>query len=128
MFNLCSKLESIPALNTSLATTMPSFQSCISLQTIPTLNASANTGTLVFAFQGCTSLSSAVLSGNKKQVSYINCKLSRQAIVDIFNALGTADGATTGDRTITVTSNWGAPSLTAGDLAIATAKNWTVAV
>jgi hypothetical protein len=49
-------------------------------------------------------------------------KLARKAISNIFTALGTASGA----QTVTVTGNHGVPDLTAGDLAIATGKGWTV--
>lgn len=74
-------------------------------------------------FANVRSLAAARTNGIRFAVNYSGCKLSRAAIVDIFNGLGTASGA----QTITVSGNYGYASLTAPDLAIATGKGWTVA-
>jgi len=72
-------------------------------------------------FYYCYSLSTGTLSGTSATISYSNCRLSRQALVDIFNGLATVTG-----QTITITSNWGAAELTEADRAIATDKGWTI--
>jgi hypothetical protein len=98
------------------------FQDCHSLQSIPAFNCAGtnDTGAHAGQFQSCFSLASAPLSGTKYNISYANCKLSRSAIVDIFNGLATAT------RTITITGNRGIADLTSGDRAIATDKGWTI--
>lgn len=55
--------------------------------------------------------------------SYQGRTLSRAALVEIFTNLGVVNN----NATITVTSNYGTADLTAEDIAIATAKGWTVA-
>ena len=49
-----------------------------------------------------------------------DCNFSTQGLIDIFNDLATATA------TITVTNNPGTSALTPTDIAIATAKGWTV--
>jgi hypothetical protein len=123
MFNTCFSLQVVPLLDTSNGTTFAAMlQNCQSLQTIPLFNA-ANGTSFASMFLSCFSLSQGALSGTRYAISYSNCKLSREEIVEIFNNLGTAVGT----QTITVSNNWGTPLLTAGDLAIATGKGWTVA-
>jgi len=60
----------------------------------------------------------------RRSVGFSSCQLSRDAIVEIFNNL--ADRSSTTSQTITISGNWGVSALSAGDLAIATGKNWTV--
>jgi hypothetical protein len=57
----------------------------------------------------------------QRTVSFQNCQLSRDAIVEIFNNLAVVVSAT-----ITITGNWGVTALSAADLLIATDKGWTV--
>jgi hypothetical protein len=123
MLASCQSLQSVPLFNTASGTNFSSmFVSCQSLQSVPLFNTASGT-TFTNMFNSCSSLSQGALSGTRYTVSYSACKLSREKIVEIFNNLGTAVGT----PTITVTNNWGTPSLTAGDLAIATGKGWTVA-
>ena len=122
MFAGCTALQSIPLLDTSSGTSFNNmFNNCPFLQSIPLLNTSSGTS-FTSMFAGCVSLAKATLSGTTRSISYSTCKLSRSAIVDIFNNLGTASGT----QTINVSNNWGSALLTAGDIAIATSKGWTV--
>jgi len=142
MFDNCTSLQSIPLLDTSAGTTFSfMFRNCISLQSIPLLDTSAGTdfsymlyvcyhlqsiplldtsaGTnFLHMFSTCSSLSQAALSGTKVSISYINCKLSADALNTIYTNLATVTG-----QTITVTGNWGVAS---DNPTIATAKGWTV--
>jgi hypothetical protein len=123
MFYSCYALASIPQLVTSNGTTFSyMFYSCYALASVPPLDTSNGTN-FTLMFQSCSALSRSKLTGVKYAISYANCSLSRQEILEIFTNLGTASGA----QTITVSSNPGATSLTADDKAIATAKGWTVA-
>lgn len=123
MFRLCSALQTVPLLDTGSGTIFQSmFNGCTALTSVPALDVSGGTS-FTSMFSSCSNLSSAPLSGTTTAISYANCKLSHDAIVDIFNALGVASGA----QTITISSNVGYASLTAPELAIATGKGWTVA-
>ena len=57
-------------------------------------------------------------------VSFANCQLSKNAIVEIFNNL--LDRTSLVSANINITGNWGASVLTPADRAIATSKNWTI--
>lgn len=72
---------------------------------------------------GCSNLRRFRGTGMRFSISFLNCQLTRDAIVEVFTNLGTASGA----QTVTVTGNPGAASLSGADLAIATGKGWTVA-
>lgn len=122
MFANCTVLQTIPALDTAKGTDFGSmFLECVSLQTVPVLN-TANGTNFTTMFSNCDSLNKATLSGTKETISYTKCKLSRAALVDIFNNL--ASGVTA--KTITITNNWGSVLLTPEDRAIATDKGWTI--
>jgi surface protein len=146
MFSGCLSLQSVPLFNTANVTNMSSmFESCRSLQSVPLFN-TANVTIMAVMFNTCQSLNSipalstaaittdfgtffanAVSSLNRCQmvfqrtVSFANCQLSRDAIVEIFNNLSVVVSAT-----ITITGNWGVTALSAADLLIATNKGWTV--
>lgn len=121
MFNDCFALQVAPLFNTAAGTDFTGmFQFCYSLQSIAAMNTAAGT-TFTNMFGSINNLSVGVLTGTTKTISYLGCKLSQQAIVDIFNALGVAVA-----QTITVTTNPGATLLTAPQIAIATGKGWTV--
>ena len=121
MFSLCYSLQTVPLFNTAAGTNFTSmFQQCYSLQTVPLFNTAAGTN-FTSMFQQCYSLQIGILNGTKYAISYASNRLSRLALVSIFTALGSVTG-----QSITVTGNWGAPSLTADDLLIATSKGWTV--
>jgi hypothetical protein len=123
MFQGCSSLQTIPLLNTANGIIFSNmFYCCSSLQTIPLLDTSKGTNfasMIAYSYK----ISKAAFTGTKYSISYASCTLSRQAIVDIFNALGTASS-----QTITLTGNYGASSLTTEDKAIATAKGWTITI
>ena len=122
MFAGCHPLQSIPQLDTSSGENFSSmFSYCSSLQSIPQLDTSSGTN-FSGMFAGCYSLSTAALLGTSTNISYQDCRLSRQALVDIFNGLATVTG-----KTITITGNWGAQYLTTQDRNIATNKGWTIA-
>jgi hypothetical protein len=97
MFTSCQSLNSIPALSTAAITT--------DFTTFVTASNSLNRCQMVF----------------QRTVSFQNCQLSRDAIVEIFNNLAVVVSAT-----ITITGNWGVTALSAADLLIATSKGWVV--
>ena len=151
MFFSCRSLQSVPLFNTASVTSINSmFQNCSSLQSVPLFN-TANVNNMSTMFSGCSSINSiptfvlsafTLASGTstsfanssnslnrcqivfRRSVGFSNCQLSRDAIVEIFNNL--ADRSATTSQTITITGNWGVSALSAGDLAIATGKNWVV--
>ena len=127
MFQNCYSLQSVPLFNTAKVTNMSyTFFNCYSLQSVSGLNTAGATTTSMydFMFTGCFSLASAPLVGTKFNISYTNCKLSRSALVAIFNGLADLTGGTA--RTITITGNFGAAQLTQADRDIALNKNWTI--
>ena len=122
MFNGCRSLQSVPLFNTANVTRMSGmFNDCFSLNSIPALStASITTDFGAFFARGATSLNRCQMVF-QRTVSFQNCQLSRDAIVEIFNNLATVTSAT-----ITITGNWGVTALSAADLLIATSKGWTV--
>ena len=122
MFSNSSSLQSIPLLNTSSGTNFASmFRFCQCLQSLPNLNTSAGTS-FSLAIDGCTALAKGAFQGTRYAISYAGFCLSKSAIVDIFNGLGTAVGT----PTINVSNNPGRAALTAPEILIATAKGWIV--
>jgi len=122
MLNACVNIQIVPLLNTIKGTTFTGmFQQMFSLQLVPNINTALGT-----AFGSVVNLSTSIargaFQGTRYAISYNNLCLSRSAIVEIFNGLGTAVGT----PTITVTNNPGRAALTAPDILIATAKGWTV--
>jgi hypothetical protein len=120
----CRGLQSFPELNTSSVTNFSGlFFDCRSLNSIPALSTAAVTTTdfgNLFAL-GASSLNRCQMVF-QRTVSFQNCQLSRDAIVEIFNNLATVTTA----QTITITGNWGVTALSAADLLIATNKGWVV--
>ena len=129
MFQSCNSLQTIPPFPGSVAavTNMSNmFSGCVSLQTIPSFETSgvssvANASNM---FTSCRNLSKGRTNGLQYAVNYNGCKLSSSEINEIFTGLGTAAGATTADKTITISQNYGFAGC---DQTIATAKGWTVA-
>ncbi len=122
MFNGCTILKEAPLFDTSQCTDIDgAFRSNSALPYIPAYDFSSVT-TAVNTFLSCNSLRWSDVYGIVVSHSYNNCKLSREAIVNIFNNLGTASGS----QTITMTNNPGSGDLTPTDIAIATGKGWTV--
>jgi hypothetical protein len=110
------------------------FSGCTSLTTIPLLISGAGTTTTKFntIFSSCISLTRAALNGSKYSISYTGCKLSKEELESIFNYLDTIGAVS---QTITVTSNWGAPTpvtltgtTTAGSTTITMANTTGIAV
>jgi surface protein len=150
MFEGCSRLKELPLYNTSLVTDLTAFigscinltyipyfdtskvitwnnamVGCSSLKEIPALSTAALniTGSAMNSFSSNPSLERCQMSF-KTGVTVAQNRLSRTALVEIFNNL--ADRTSTTAAGITITGNFGASALTAGDRLIATNKNWTI--
>jgi len=122
MFSSCNSLQTIPLFNTATVTAFSSvFLECNSLQTLPNLNTAAGTS-FTSMMQANISLAKGAFQGTRYSISYGGFCLSKSAIVDIFNGLGTAVGT----PTVNVSGNPGRAALTAGEILIATAKGWIV--
>ena len=122
MFSNCYALQKVPLFNTSKGINFSGmFATCISLQKVPLFDTSQGSG-LNNMFYNCSALFQASCSGTKNSISYSSCKLSRNALVDIFNNLASGVVA----KTITITNNWGALLLTEEERAIATGKGWMI--
>lgn len=122
-FTTCVSLEEAPNWNLQNATDVTNmFNGCGNLRKIPAYNLASVTLASANMFSNNLSLIQSNITGMRYTHSYLNCKLSRTELVNIFNNLGTAVGA----QTITITGNYGASSLTAGERAIATGKGWTI--
>ena len=124
MFGNCYSLQSVPLFSTTNVTNMSyMFYGCYSLQSV-SLFSTTNVTNMSYMFQFCVSLTSAPLAGTKFNISYTNCKLSRSALVAIFNGLADLTASTA--QTITIAGNFGAAQLTQADRGIALNKNWTI--
>jgi hypothetical protein len=95
------------------------FRECQALVIIDAIDASGVTN-MTATFQNCFSLAWLRLVGITVSFDLSDCNFSREGLVQVFNDLGTASA------TVTVTNNAGVPDLTPADIAIATAKGWTV--
>jgi len=115
MFSNCSSLQSIPLINTQSVTTFASFTVGCDLQQLPNLNTSA--GTDFSSMIGGNSIAKAAFQGTRYSISYSGKCLSRNAVVDIFNGLGTAVGT----PTITITTN---PAFSAIPLNVSPTASW----
>ena len=121
MFKNCSSLQSVPLFNTASVVYMShTFRNCPSLLSVPLFDISS-VAAISYAFYQSPSIQKGALAGTKTTISYSGCKLSANALTDIFNGLATIAG-----QTITITGNWGTPLLTAGEKLIATDKGWTI--
>jgi surface protein len=120
--NGCGALLEIPLWDTTKVTTFNlAFNNCLSLRRLPALNVSASTVFTNFLGNN-VSIGKSEIYGARYGNSYTNMALSQVEIVNIFTNLGTAVGA----QTINVSTNPGRAALTAGEIAIATGKGWTV--
>ena len=122
MFDSCQRLTFLPLFNFSKATTLSNtFAFCYSLQQIPEFNVPLCTNfTTPFA---SSSLAKGKMTGGRYSISYTGLCLSTNAIIDIFNGLGTSVGT----QTVTVSNNPGFAALTSANRLIATSKGWTIA-
>lgn len=95
------------------------FFDSLSLRSVAIEDCSLISSTL-YSFDQCPALSAVSLPNIAVSFSVNGCALSAEAIISLFNDLGTASA------TIDVGGNYGAADLTPGDIAIATGKGWTV--
>jgi hypothetical protein len=129
MLNNCVSLQSVPQFNTASVTVMTSMLlSCQSLQSIPALSTASITTTAGSDFgvnfaASCNSLDRCQMVF-ARTVGFANCQLGVDALVEIFTNL--VDRSATTSATITITNNWGAALLSAGQRDIALNKNWTI--
>jgi hypothetical protein len=129
MFINCTSLQSVPLFNTSIVISMQTaFQNCSSLQSLPALSTAGITTTAGTDFgvnfaSGASTLARCEMVF-ARTVGFGSAGLGAPALVEIFTNL--VDRSATTAATITITGNWGAPLLTAGERAIATGKNWTI--
>lgn len=122
-FSGCTSLEEVPNWNLQNSTDVTNmFNGCSNLRKVTAYNLSTVTIASANMFSNNLSLVQSNVTGMRYTHSYVNCKLSRTELVNIFNNLGTAVSA----QTITITGNYGASALTALERAIATGKGWTI--
>lgn len=112
--------------NTKNTTNMErAFSQCYSLVSVTDLDITALTN-VTDAFFYCYSLQRLTFAGETTPGGYtINLQystLGHEALVEMINSLPTATAA----ATINITSNPGASELTDAEIAIASAKNWTI--
>lgn len=118
-------LQNIALINTSKCTAFNNmFQNDSNLRTVPLLDTRSGTN-FSLIFDACSNLRVGALSGTRYTISYANCSLSRDEIVNVFNNLGTA--YTGAAQTVTVAGNYGVSTLTNADKSIASGKGWIVA-
>ena len=118
-----SGVEIIPDLDFSNITNgYGTFDGCGKLRKIGSINMS-NVTTNSYMLRNNFQLSESNIFGLTKSHSYNTNKLSRLALINIFNNLGNATS-----QTIDVRYNPGTSELTPSDIAIATSKGWTVTV
>jgi len=122
MFYYCTALQKIGTIsNTSATNIQYAFGECNALREI-IFTSAANILVTTGAFYNCLALRTLRLPGIKVSFTIAGCNLRHQALIDLFNDLGTP--VTT--QVIIITNNPGSVSLTAADILIATSKNWTV--
>jgi surface protein len=128
-FSGCNTLQSLPLIDTSSATRIDNtFQNCFSINALPALSTAGITPSAGTDFganfaSGCSSLDRCQMVF-ARTVGFTNCQLGAPALVEIFTNL--VDRSLTTSATITITNNWGAALLTAGERLIATNKNWVI--
>jgi hypothetical protein len=122
MFQNNFNLKTIPLFDTSSGVDFSyMFIHCARLESIPLLNMSNFNEFSNTIFEGCNSLSKGALSGTRNNISYSGCKLSGDALDEIYTNLASVTAG--GGKTITVSNNWGTAD---DDPTIATNKGWTV--
>lgn len=124
MFYECSALRTVSLLNTSsnVADFSSMFMYCYSLLSIPTLDLSNATDASSFC-SNSSYLVSCGISGSTVSLGIDYCDLSREALVTVFNNLGTA---AVPDTPLYITGNPGVADLTEADLLIATNKGYSI--
>ncbi len=123
MFTDCSSLSSVTLPDTSSVEDMYGmFSNCAALQFV-SLSDTSLVEDMVDIFSGCNSLQEVSMTGTVTNISYENCLLGTQAIIDIFNNLG---DVSLDPKTISIAGNYGVSGLVTADYDIATNKGWTV--
>ena len=121
MFAYCTSLVSVTSLvNTAgvkLVTSM--FANCSAIQTV-SMDWSGSLSAPTNPFTGTTTLRSVIVTGMRYSFGVASNLLNDAALNALYTSLGTAAGA----QSVTVTSN---PGIATDNVAIATAKGWTVA-
>jgi surface protein len=129
MFSSCVSLSHIPIFNTVSVTSFAgAFFGCASLNALPVFSTASITTTAGSDFgstfaQNCNSLDRCQMVF-ARTVGFASCQLGVTALVEIFTNL--VDRSATTSATITITANWGAALLTAGQRDIAISKNWLI--
>lgn len=127
-FYNCLSLRQAPSFDLSSAhSTDGMFASCRSLFKVGELDmtnvTTIDTGTTTARmFYYNFNLSESGLTGATRTHSYDYTRLGEDELRKVFNSLGTAAGT----QTLTITNTPGLVGITAGDVAIATGKGWTV--
>lgn len=128
-FNECLSLQRLPDMHLDVCTNISNaLRDCISLMTIDRLRAN-KISNFNNTFSGCRALSSIKLDPDVEgwsgaAISIPQSSLSHDAVVALINSLPVV----TSTRTLSITSSPAAGTLTEDELAVATAKNWTVTV
>lgn len=126
MFNGCTNLERIGTIDigsSGTVTNLNTFNGCSNLREIEFINNSATRLTTATGmFTSCVKLRRLRLPGMQITFSIQDADLERTELVELFNDL--ADLTSLPTQGITITGNPGVATLTAGELAILTGKNW----
>lgn len=135
LFNGCSSLKKLPVLeNSSLSLGFGLLKNNISIQntfldfsgsnSVSRLEVSGGNSTTNFVagIKGIIVSSAAPFGGTSPQINVAYTGLNRSALVNLFNSLPTVSNS----KVCNITGCTGAADLTAADLAIATAKGWTI--
>lgn len=114
--------------DTSIVTNMTEmFNNCYGLRKVERINISALT-TCTSMFNGCRYLQKLTFAGETTPggitMNLTHTNMSHKALVNMLGSLPTAISP----ATITITGNPGAAALTDEEIAVATAKNWTVTI
>jgi len=122
IFRDCNALSHFPGFGSSVDGDISyAFSSCYFIQIVKFSGFSSTPSSLISPFLSCYSLSWLEVPGIAVSFSVSGGRLSREALVRIFNDLGVVSG-----KTLTITGNWGVAYLTDEDKAIATGKGWTL--
>jgi hypothetical protein len=100
MFAQCASLHTVPLFNTVAATGFTSMFNECALQSLPNFNTALGTNFSNMMNANAT-IAKGAFQGTRYSIDYSGKCLSRNAVVDIFNGLGTAVGT----PTITITTN-----------------------
>jgi hypothetical protein len=120
MFGSCVTLQTVPLFNTALCANFSSmFSECTSLQSLPNFNTALGTSFGNMLINALT-MAKGAFQGTRYAISYSGMCLSKNAVVDIFNGLGTAVGT----PTITITTGSGNPAFAAIALNVVPGNAW----